>query len=210
MSRGHFFLPWNASKARLREAENARKNRLEIVKAVSQGAVSRRELFKWGLITGAGLVAPIQGLSPFVKSAYADDGGGIPTGAPPSPGTAGLDFTQPMMRFEVLQRYPYAALSPTPTIEANTKLTYNVDPLLGGGIGPIEGRPPGPDWGHQKWDEFVPSVAYEVTQEGARTNTNPYGKPGSIPFQFHPSLCSAGTGSLSSSVTTIDCLPTSN
>jgi FtsP/CotA-like multicopper oxidase with cupredoxin domain len=188
MSGGHFFLPWNASKARLREAENARKNRLEIVKAFSQGAVSRRELFKWGLITGAGLVAPIHGLNPFVKSAYADSGGGIPTGAPPSPGTAGLDFTQPMLRFEELPRIPYSTLNPVPTVEANTLLTYNVDPLLGGGIGPIEGRPPGPDWAHQRWDEFLPNVAIEVTQEGAKANTNPYGKPGNIPFQFHPKL----------------------
>jgi FtsP/CotA-like multicopper oxidase with cupredoxin domain len=187
MSREHFFLPWNASKARLREAENARRNRLEIVRALSQGAVSRRELFKWGLITGAGLLAPIHGLNPFVKSAYAD-GGGIPTGAPPSPGTVGQDFTQPMLRFEELPRIPYSKLDPVPTIEANTNLTYNVDPLLGGGIGPIEGRPPGPDWGHQRWDEFLPVVAYEVTQEGAQTNTNPYGKPGNIPFKFHPSL----------------------
>src|SRR5450432_2150021 len=129
--RPDFFLPWNASKARLREAENARKNRLEIVKALSHGTVSRRELLKWGLITGAGLLAPIHGLSPFVKSAYADDGGGIPTGAPPSPGTVGLAFTQPLLRFEVLPRYPYTALSPTPTIEANTLQTYNVDPMLG-------------------------------------------------------------------------------
>ena len=30
------YLPWNASKARLREAENARKNRAEIVKALSK------------------------------------------------------------------------------------------------------------------------------------------------------------------------------
>jgi hypothetical protein len=60
-------LPGNASKARLRQAENARKNRTEIVKALSQGKVSRRELFRWGLITGGG-VAAIGGLSPFVGS----------------------------------------------------------------------------------------------------------------------------------------------
>ena len=35
------YLPWAASKARLREAENARKNRVEIVKALSHGQVSR-------------------------------------------------------------------------------------------------------------------------------------------------------------------------
>ncbi|HXB71231.1 MAG TPA: multicopper oxidase domain-containing protein [Candidatus Acidoferrales bacterium] len=183
MSGGHFFLPWNASKARLREAENARKRRQEIVKSVSEGAVSRRELFKWGLITGAGLIAPIHGLSPFVTSAYADDGGGIPTGAPPSPGLAGLAFTQPLPRFEVLPRNPVSSLNPAPTIEANTTQTYTVDPLLGGGIGPVEGRPPGPDWGHQRWDEFLPQIAIEVTQEGAKTNPN-----GNIPFKFHPSL----------------------
>jgi FtsP/CotA-like multicopper oxidase with cupredoxin domain len=187
MSQGHFFLPWNASKARLREAENARKNRLEIVKAVSQNAVSRRELFKWGLITGAGLLAPIHGLNPFVRSAYADGGSGIPTGAPPSPGTAGLDFTQPLLRFEVLPQTPYANLSPAPTVEANVT-PIPVDPLLGGGFGPVEGRPPGPDWAHQRWDQFLPNVAYEVSQAGAQTNTNPYGQPGKIPFQFHPKL----------------------
>ena len=48
------YLPGNASKARLRQAENARKNRAEIVKALSQGKVSRRELFRWGLVTAGG------------------------------------------------------------------------------------------------------------------------------------------------------------
>ena len=53
-----FFLSENSSKARLREAENARKNRGEIVKAYSQGQVSRRDLIKWGLITTGGALAP--------------------------------------------------------------------------------------------------------------------------------------------------------
>src|SRR6476469_486208 len=93
-----FFLSEKSSKARLREAENARKNRAEILKAYSQGKVSRRELVKWGLITTGGLLAPIHGLNPFVSSAYASGGSGsggavvlannagngIPTGAPPS------------------------------------------------------------------------------------------------------------------------------
>src|SRR6476469_6036847 len=95
-----FFLSEKSSKARLREAENARKNRAEILKAFSQGKVTRRELVKWGLITAGGALAPIHGLNPFVSSAYASGGGGtgnavvapqfnagngIPTGAPPSP-----------------------------------------------------------------------------------------------------------------------------
>jgi hypothetical protein len=65
-----FFLPENASRVRQREAENARKNRLEIVKAHSQGQISRRDLVKLGLITTGGMLAPIHGLNPFVNSAY--------------------------------------------------------------------------------------------------------------------------------------------
>src|ERR1051326_8479640 len=53
----YFFLPLGASKARLREAENARKNRAEILRAFSPGKVSRRELIKWGLIPTAGALA---------------------------------------------------------------------------------------------------------------------------------------------------------
>src|SRR5215467_12622811 len=187
MSRRHpegFFLSENSSQARLREAENARKNRAEIVKAYSQGHVSRRDLMKWGLITTGGLLAPIHGLNPFVKSAYAE----VPTGAPPSPGLNGLAFTKPMLRFEPLDRSPVSSLNPAPTAMANQTLQA-VDPALGGGFGPIEGRPPGQDWAHQRFDLFPPQVAIEVTQEGAKVNT----KNGqSIHPKFHPNLPDQG------------------
>src|SRR5436853_573309 len=65
------YLPWNASKARLRDAEHARRNRAEIVRELSWGRISRRDLFKWGLLTGAGMLAPIGGLNPFVASVKA-------------------------------------------------------------------------------------------------------------------------------------------
>ena len=35
------YLPFKTSKRRIREAENARKNRAEIVKALSQGQINR-------------------------------------------------------------------------------------------------------------------------------------------------------------------------
>src|SRR5580765_3072354 len=100
-----FFLSENASNRRLQEAQRARENRAEIVRAHSQGKVSRRDLIKMGLITAGGLLAPIHGLNPFVQSAFADDGG-IPTGAPRSPLFGALPFTQPMPRFDVLARNP--------------------------------------------------------------------------------------------------------
>jgi FtsP/CotA-like multicopper oxidase with cupredoxin domain len=201
------YLPKKSSKRKLKEAEDARKNRAEIVKALSQGQVSRRELVKWGLFTSAGLLAPIGGLSPFVPSAHASGGGGgstgIPTGASPSlllNGTA--PFTQPMLRFDVVPRNPVSTLSPVPTAMAN-QTQQPLDPALVGGqsglTGPIEGRPPGNIWAHQRFSQFPPQVAIEMSQAGAKPNTayNP-GVPSNmnsgidptlpVPAAFHPKL----------------------
>jgi hypothetical protein len=57
------FLPKKPSTLRLREAENARNNRLQIVKARSIGQISRRDLFKWGLFTVGGALAWKHGLN---------------------------------------------------------------------------------------------------------------------------------------------------
>jgi manganese oxidase len=191
------YLPPHASRARLREAENARQNRREIVKALSHGEVSRRDLIKWGLFTTAGLLAPIRGLNPFVSSAY----GSIPTGAPASPRFGVQTFSQPLPRFDVLERNPVSSLSPAPTAEAN-QTQQRLDPGYGlpaGATGPIEGRPPGPIWAHQRFTMFPPRVAVQATQRGATANTayNP-GVPSSlnsgispsetIPLKFHPLL----------------------
>jgi len=197
---GGFFLPQNASKARIKEAQNARRNRAEIVKAYSHGKVSRRELMKWGLITTGGLLAPIHGLNPFVSSAYAADDtvATIPTGAPPSPLFGVKPFTQPMPRFDVLPRIPVSSLNPAPQAQSN-QTKQAVDPALGGGYGPIEGRPPGPVWAHQQFDLLPPAIAVSASVEGAKVN-NAY-NPGTaanlnseidptLPFRqrFHPGL----------------------
>jgi len=192
------YLPWNASKRQLKEAEDARKNRGEIVKALSQGQVSRRDLMKWGLFTTAGLLAPIGGLNPFVGSARADGGSSIPTGAPPSPLFGAKPFTQPMGRFDVLPRHPISYLSPAPTAQANQTM-QSVPAVLGGGMGPIEGRPPGPIWAHQRFNEYYPSVCVEAFQSPATTNYtyNPLVASSlnsgmvagqALPLQFHPSM----------------------
>jgi manganese oxidase len=94
-----------------KEAENARKNRTEIVKALSLGQVTRRDLIKMGLFTGAGLLMPLEGLNPFVGSARADGGSNIPTGLPPSPLFGVQPFSQVMPRFDVLPRKPYSTFA---------------------------------------------------------------------------------------------------
>ena len=189
-----FFLPENASRARIREAENARRNRLEIVKAHSQGQVTRRDLMKWGLITAGGMLAPIHGLNPFVSSAY----GSIPTGANPSPLFGAQPFSQAMPRFDVLPRLSPSSLNPLAQAQSN-QTQQPVDPLLGGGTGPIEGRPPGATWAHQSFTQFPPQVAYVASQAGAATNTTYNPQVASnfnsginpatpIPLTFHPNM----------------------
>ncbi|UUZ68597.1 hypothetical protein LP416_00885 [Polaromonas sp. P2-4] len=162
------YLSTHASAAVLREAEKARRNRLEIVQALSHGQVSRRELIKWGLFTSTGLLAFKHGLSPFVGKAWGSDAVGLP----PSPLFTAVPFAQPMERFDVLPRLPVSALNPLPTRLANTT-QQPVPASLGGGTGPIEGRPPGEIWAHQGFDlpQFKPQVAYQVTQEGGKEST---------------------------------------
>src|SRR5712692_9231212 len=168
-----FFLSNKASKLRIREAENARKNRLEFIKALADGQMTRRELIKWGIFTAGGLLAWKHGLNPFVSSAYADS---IPTGFPRSPLFGVQAFTQPMPRFDVLPRNPnpFTFLTPAPTKEANTTqqlLNTALEGVTPGDTGPIEGRPPGPIWAHQRFDSLPPQIAVEVSTEGAKVNT---------------------------------------
>src|SRR5712691_11045936 len=196
------FLSSKASKLRIREAENARRNRQEIIKALADGQITRRDLFKWGLFTAGGLLLWKHGLNPFVRSAYAS----VPTGFPRSPLFGVQAFTQPMPRFDVLPRNAIATLNPAPTAEANqTQQVLNpaLEGVTPGDTGPIEGRPPGPIWAHQEFTRFPPAIAVPVSTEGAKVNTvyNP-GVPSSLnsgidPTQgflprFHPGLPDQG------------------
>ena len=165
------YLPPGASRARIREAERARDNRREIIRELSWGRVSRRDLIKWGIFTSAGLLAPINGLNPFASKAYAD--GNIPR----SPLFGAKPFSQPMPRFDLLERKSHSkdksALDPVPTAPANeTKqvLDERFPGVIKGDRGPIEGRPPGKIWAHQRWDEHYPKAAVEVMQAPAGTN----------------------------------------
>jgi FtsP/CotA-like multicopper oxidase with cupredoxin domain len=184
------YLPRNASNARVRAAEAARKNRAEIVRERSWGRVSRRELLKMGLFTGAGMLAPIRGLNPFVSSAFAR------TGVPLSPLFGVQAFTQPMPRFDVLARNTPSCLNPAPMGQANQTL-IPVDNMLGGGMGPCEGRPPGSVWAHQRWGDFPPAVAVEAVQACATTNysyspqvpaslNSGINAGDGLPLRFHP------------------------
>src|SRR6266700_529379 len=186
------YLPAKASRARVREAENARRNRAEILKAWSQGQVSRRDLIKMGVFTAAGTLALKNGLSPFARSAFADSS--VPTGFPRSPLFNVQAFTQPMPRFDVLPRNPVSALNPAPLAQVDETKRHLLDPRLEGvrpgDTGPNEGRPPGPIWAHQEFKRFYPKISIEATQEGAKTNT--VYNPG-VASQFNSGINAATT-----------------
>jgi FtsP/CotA-like multicopper oxidase with cupredoxin domain len=151
------------------------------------------------LVTAAATFIMTSGLGVLAPDAVADS---VPTGLSPSPTFGIVKFTQPMPRFDVLPRNAVSTLVPAPSAQANTT-QQSVDPVLGGGTGPIEGRPPGAIWAHQGFTRFPPKVAVEVTTQGAAINTqyNP-GVPSSlnsgidptVPFhpRFHPGLPDQG------------------
>mgnify|MGYP001569995933 CR=1 FL=1 len=178
------FLPGDASKKRQKEAENARRNRAEIVANRSWGKVTRRDLFKWGIFTAGGFIAAQNGLSPFAKSAF----GQVPTGTPLSPfprrNNAGviidLPYIQPLLRLHNLTRHPLTRSGtgsntelvwPAALGESNSLRRANTTTILHkvnlanaanngnvstpGTTGPQEGRPPGEAFAHQRWNELV-------------------------------------------------------
>lgn len=192
------YLNRRASQQQVREALKAQENRKEIVRALSHGQVSRRDLLKWGLFSAGGMLAMKGGLNPFVGNSWADS---IPTGMPLSPLFGAKPFTAPMPRCDILKRNPISSLALAPTKEANTTATYDIAPALVGGKtglkGPAEGRPPGPIWAHQGWEKYPPQIAVEVWQRGAsscydynpqvaNSLNNGIDPSATVPCNFHP------------------------
>ena len=96
------YIDEKASRRRQKEAQDARDNRAEIVKALSHGDVTRRELIRWGIFTAGGALAFKNGLSPYAQSAFAL----VPTGTPRSPLFGATKFTQPMPRLNLQTPIP--------------------------------------------------------------------------------------------------------
>ena len=206
------YLPKDASRSRVREALKARENRLEIVRALSTGQVTRRELFRWGLFTSSGLLAWKSGLNVYAPSAY----GQVPTGTPRSPLFGARKFTQPFHRLDVpvpmaLTRSASGdAVFPAGSGErAAKRLSYHNDfndwkaanqsqPTSANPFcnpitkrGPVEGRPHGEAFAHQRWDEFFPKVGYVLSLSECDAG---YGLHPAFPFQEPNSIWTYGIG----------------
>ena len=116
------YLPRNSSKSRLREAQNARNNRAEIVKALSQGEITRRDLFRWGIFTTTGALTLKNGLSPFAPSTASAS---IPTGVPPTPLFDAQPFTQHMPRLTLQEPVPLSPLQVGNEVHATFPTSMN-------------------------------------------------------------------------------------
>ncbi len=180
------YLPKDASRLRQKEAQNARNNRAEIVKALSQGQITKRDLLKWGIYTTAGLLIAKNGLSPYARSAF----GEVATGAPRTPLFGAGKFTEHFRRVSHVKPTPltsrdvtvggriekYADFLPGMNEPSAKRLSYHTDftamkeqgtPIMSNGYrnpktnrGPMEGRPPGEMFSHQRWEEFFPKQGY--------------------------------------------------
>jgi FtsP/CotA-like multicopper oxidase with cupredoxin domain len=194
------YISRKASRIRQREAQRARDNRTEIRKALSSGQATRREMVKWGIFTATGALALKNGLSPFARSAFAD----IPTGTPRSDLGTATKFSQRMPRlrsqtpiplfknanneaeFVGFSQYPHAK-----RLSYHNDFNQYVDPATGLPVpvdenpfrnpvtdrGPMEGRPPGEFFAHQRWDEYFPKVGYVMSWTQCAPGT-----------RFHPGM----------------------
>jgi FtsP/CotA-like multicopper oxidase with cupredoxin domain len=89
---------------REKEAQNARADRAEIIRALSVGEISRGDFFRWGIFTAGGLLVC---KSPFASSAFAQ----VLTGTPRSPLFGAPKFNQPMPRLNLQHPVPITRLN---------------------------------------------------------------------------------------------------
>jgi FtsP/CotA-like multicopper oxidase with cupredoxin domain len=207
------YLSKKASRIRQREAQNARNNRAEIVKALSIGQVTRRDLIKWGAVTAGGGLAFKHGLHPFVRSAYAQ----TPVGLIRSPLFGVEKFTQRMPRLDVQHPINLIKVSGDQARWGLTghglpnakRYSYHEDfnqfdgPVSENPFrnpvtnrGPMEGRPPGEFFKHQRWNEFFPEQGY-VMSWGSATGAKFH--PG-MPAQAANKVWSFGSGAFANGV----------
>ncbi len=75
-----------------------------------------------------------------------------------------------------LDQFLSGPIFPWPKRFSNTRNTNPWEEAIEAYLGrdlkspPIEGRPPGVMWSHQRWGEFRPDVGFQTAQAGARTN----------------------------------------
>jgi len=131
--------------------------------------------------------SPLFGARPFTQKMLMFEEFGtqpLPSGGPSHslPAAAGCDgpsasdVVNPASAWNLdLDNFLRQPLWPAPLEQANTALPNPWAPLVGTCIGRpvtgvLEGRPPGADFAHQRWNEFFPQVYFQTAMAGARVN----------------------------------------
>jgi FtsP/CotA-like multicopper oxidase with cupredoxin domain len=104
-------------------------------------------------------------------------------GTEPIPGTfrEALRFPAPASAVRLpdggaLDAFLRQPMFPAPTLTANDTAENpwraQIEAFLGRALitPPAEGRPPGPGWAHQRWNEFTPLIYFQSVMTGARRN----------------------------------------
>ena len=125
------------------------------------------------------------GLSPYAPSVYAAT---LPTGIPRSPLFGAKPFTQPVRRLtlqtplpltprlengETVLNFPSGGELPARRLSYHTEFTQSKGEMYTNpwnDYGPQEGRPPGEYFAHQRWNEFLPEVAYIMSLAPVESN----------------------------------------
>lgn len=141
-----------------------------------------------------GKPSPLFGAQPWTQKMvlfeeFGTDPLGISSGSPTLPlPVASTDPSSPELSTEVLKSAPRGrdletflgsdGFYPFPSLEAQSSRKNPwwslVCRYLRRGdcsqAGPMEGRPPGEGWAHQRWNDFQPARGFKTAQAGARTN----------------------------------------
>lgn len=141
------------SKARYKEMLAAARNRRDLI---ASGNFTRRDLLKMGLLTSAGMLLPVRGLS---ARALSGNVCARPDNQPCSPPT--MPFVEPMPILPV-KRPLSGPPSPMPTVSPNTA----INPATGL---PFEGR----THDHQALNIFPPALYYSMSQRAALMSMHP-------------------------------------
>src|SRR6476661_2961805 len=165
-----------ASRIRQREAQRARDNRAEIVKARSLGQVTRRDLIRWGIFTAGGTLVCKNRLS-------------LQTPVPVTRSPRGSEV-------DAVWGGGYGGEPNARRLSYHTDFTADpTDPQFKNPItnrGPMEGRPPGEIFAHQRWEEFFPKEGYVLTLGQIGANECFY--PGVFPYLNPNSSWTYATG----------------
>jgi FtsP/CotA-like multicopper oxidase with cupredoxin domain len=142
--------------------------------------MASKSSLKFDIPTGA-VPSPLFGALPFTQQMLREEEFGLLPMPDPDELPEANPFPRPLDAGsspdgQALDDFLAQSLFPYPTRETDSLYLNpwrpDIEAFLGRQLAhpPADGRPPGEDWAHQRWEEFTPEVYFQTAQAGARTN----------------------------------------